>query len=70
MNTQSLQQLVDQAQKILDEIRQHPEFKALDYHPDVMIGDAIQAVRELDWALQETRSRAVIHTPHLFENFV
>ncbi|MBD2508997.1 hypothetical protein H6G91_17170 [Nostoc muscorum FACHB-395] len=52
-NTKSLQQLVVEAQQILDEIRQHHEFEALDYHPDLMIGDAIHAVKALDWALQE-----------------
>ncbi|MGI2907660.1 hypothetical protein [Tolypothrix sp. VBCCA 56010] len=31
----------------LREIQDSEEFKAIDYHPDLMIGDAIQAVGEL-----------------------
>ncbi|MEH1922860.1 hypothetical protein [Nostoc sp.] len=54
-NTKTLQELIEQALALLEEIRQHPEFKALEYSPDVMIGDAILAVQELDWALQEPR---------------
>ncbi|MHC5917780.1 MAG: hypothetical protein ACYTXE_43970 [Nostoc sp.] len=53
MTTKSLQELVIDAQKILEQIRQHEEFKTLEYSPDVMIGDAIQALSELDLALFE-----------------
>ncbi|MBD2564302.1 MULTISPECIES: hypothetical protein [Nostoc] len=47
MNTQPLPELIAQAQQLLTLIRQHPQFKALDYHPDLSIGDAIQALNEL-----------------------
>ncbi|QMS91370.1 hypothetical protein HUN01_28625 [Nostoc edaphicum CCNP1411] len=65
MATKSLNLLIDQARSALEEIRQHPEFIALDYHPDSMIGDAIQACNELDKALNDTR---FIHV-HLSLNF-
>ncbi|RCJ39095.1 hypothetical protein A6770_39085 [Nostoc minutum NIES-26] len=47
MNTQPLPELINQAHQLLTQIRQHPQFQALDYHPDLSIGDAIQALNEL-----------------------
>ena len=50
MNTQPLPELIFQAQQLLTQIRQHPQFQALDYHPDLSIGDAIQALNELSFS--------------------
>ncbi|HIK08045.1 MAG TPA: hypothetical protein IGS40_25725 [Trichormus sp. M33_DOE_039] len=47
MNTQSLAELIAQGQEILSAIRQHPEYKALLYQPDLSIADAVQALNEL-----------------------
>lgn len=47
MNTQSLPELIAQGQEILSAIRQHPDYKTLDYHPDLSIADAVQALNEL-----------------------
>jgi hypothetical protein len=51
MNQQSLPELISQCQELLSEICQHPEYKALDYHPDVNLGDATQALNELNWSV-------------------
>ena len=45
----------------LREIRDSEEFKTIDYHPDLMIGDAIQAVGEL---LNEQSNQQLIDLPH------
>ncbi|MHC5932050.1 hypothetical protein [Nostoc sp.] len=67
MTTKSLQELIEEALATLNEIRQHPEFRQLDYHPDLMIGDAILALQQLDWAMQEPRSSTTVFTPHFIE---
>lgn len=51
MNTQALPELINQAQQLLTQIRQHPQYKALDYHPDVNVADAQQALTELVFEL-------------------
>ncbi|MEA5504848.1 hypothetical protein VB735_17390 [Halotia wernerae UHCC 0503] len=61
MNQQSLPELISQCQELLSEICQHPEYKALDYHPDVTLGDATQALNELNWSVDsanESRANA------------
>ncbi|MBH8577080.1 hypothetical protein I8752_29680 [Nostocaceae cyanobacterium CENA369] len=50
MSSQPLPDLIAQAQQLLTQIRQHPQFQALDYHPDLSIGDAIQALNELSFS--------------------
>lgn len=52
MKTQALSELIAQGQEILSAIRQHPQFVALDFHPDVNVADAQQALIELTWELQ------------------
>jgi hypothetical protein len=47
MQNQPLTELIVQGQEILSAIRQHPEYKALLYHPDLSIADAVQALNEL-----------------------
>lgn len=47
----TLAELVAEAQEKLAEIRQHPDFKALDYYPDCTLGDAAQALNELSWVV-------------------
>jgi len=51
MSHEPLPELISQAQQLLTQIRQHPTFKALDYHPDVNVADAQQALLELRWEL-------------------
>ncbi|RCJ20533.1 hypothetical protein A6770_31455 [Nostoc minutum NIES-26] len=52
MSHEPLPELINQAQQLLTQIRQHPQFKALDFHPDVNVADAQQVLTELDWELQ------------------
>ncbi|MCG6133970.1 MAG: hypothetical protein MET45_04830 [Nostoc sp. LLA-1] len=47
MPNQPLPELINQAQELLAQIRKHPDFKTLKYHPDVTLGDAEQALIEL-----------------------
>jgi hypothetical protein len=49
----SLSELANQAQQVIQEITQHPEYQQLEYSPDVTIGDAQQAILELQWGLEE-----------------
>ncbi|BAY95874.1 MULTISPECIES: hypothetical protein [unclassified Tolypothrix] len=54
MNYQPLPELVNTAQKLLIDIRQHPHFKSLNYNPDVTIGDACQALNDLCTEITES----------------
>ncbi|MBW4595483.1 MAG: hypothetical protein KME46_21910 [Brasilonema angustatum HA4187-MV1] len=51
-----LERIADLRQQ-LEEIAKAPEVLDLllsgDYHPDLNLGDAIQALNELDWAIDE-----------------
>ncbi|MFN6570630.1 hypothetical protein [Dendronalium sp. ChiSLP03b] len=47
-----LPELVSEAQELLEQICRHPRFKHLDYHPDVTLSDASQALGYLQWELQ------------------
>jgi hypothetical protein len=49
MKNQALPELIAQGQEILSAIRQHPDYQTLDYHPDLSIGDAVQALNELSF---------------------
>ncbi len=49
MNTQPLHQLVAQAQELLIQIRQHPQYQALQIDADVTIGDVTQFFNTLQW---------------------
>lgn len=50
MSANSLTELVSQAQELLLQIRQHPEFKGLRFDCDVAIGDVKQYFNYLEWA--------------------
>lgn len=63
MNT-NLSELVNQAQELLTQIRQHPRFKHLQYSPDLSISDACQALGYLQWEL-EAEGYQTIEISHL-----
>ena len=44
-----LTDLVDQALELLTKIQKHTDFKAVEYSPDLTVGDAEQALIELRW---------------------
>lgn len=50
MSSNSLPELVSQAQELLGQIRQHPQFKGLRFDCDVAIGDVKQYFNYLEWA--------------------
>ncbi|MBW4616410.1 MAG: hypothetical protein KME21_24695 [Desmonostoc vinosum HA7617-LM4] len=49
----NLHTLVAAAKFILSEIDRHPDFKAINYHPDLTIGDAQTALTHLKSQLEE-----------------
>ncbi len=49
MNTQPLPELVAKAQELLIQIRQHPQYQALQIDADVTIGDVTQFLNVLGW---------------------
>jgi hypothetical protein len=49
MQNQPLPELIAQAQKLLNQIRQHPQFPALQIDVDVTIGDVTQFLNALGW---------------------
>lgn len=50
INSHSLPELVSQAQELLGQIRQHPQFKGLRFDCDVALGDVKQYFNYLEWA--------------------
>ncbi len=50
ISANSLLELVSQAQELLLQIRQHPQFKGLRFDCDVAIGDVKQYLNYLEWA--------------------
>lgn len=51
MSGNSLPELVSQAQELLGQIRQHPQFKGLRFDCDVALGDVKQYFNYLEWAV-------------------
>lgn len=51
-----LPELVKEAQELLKQISQHPRFKRLNYHPDLTVSDAYQALGYLEWELEAESS--------------
>jgi hypothetical protein len=55
MSHPNLHTLIDAAQLIIEEIAKHPDFEALDYQPDLTIGDAQTALSYLKYELQSNQ---------------
>ncbi|MBD2504667.1 hypothetical protein [Anabaena azotica] len=51
----TLQSFIDAAQLILREIAKHPDYQALDYQPDLTLGDAQTALDYLQSGLEENQ---------------
>ncbi|MDZ7970391.1 MAG: hypothetical protein RM368_36600 [Nostoc sp. DedSLP03] len=58
MSNNSLPELVSQAQELLGQIRQHPQFKTLRFDCDVALGDVRQYFNYLEWAANNADSEA------------
>ncbi|MBW4566089.1 MAG: hypothetical protein KME32_34460 [Mojavia pulchra JT2-VF2] len=59
MSHPNLRTLIDAAQLILEEIAKHPDFKALDYQPDLTIVDAQTALSYLKCELESNQKSGV-----------
>ncbi|MBD2505572.1 hypothetical protein [Anabaena azotica] len=51
----TLQSFIDAAQLILREIAKHPDYQALDYQPDLTLGDAQTALSYLQSGLEDSQ---------------
>ncbi len=53
--SQSLKCLIQEAQQTILQIRNHPDYKriALNYSPDLTLGDATAALTYLEWEVEE-----------------
>jgi hypothetical protein len=55
-----MQMLINAANFILQEIQKHPDYKALDYQPDVTITDAQAALSYLQCELESKQQASVL----------
>ncbi|MEA5559349.1 hypothetical protein [Nodularia spumigena] len=63
-----LTDLLDQALEVLAKIKNHRDFKAVEYSPDVTVGDAEQALIELRWETLPKSPRLNIFALESFTN--
>jgi hypothetical protein len=49
MNTKPLPELIAQAQQLVTQIRQHPQYQRLQFDCDVTLGDVSQFFNTLQW---------------------
>ena len=47
--SKELSTLIDQSLALIHKIQNHPDFQAVQYSPDLTLGDAQQALLELHW---------------------
>ena len=47
--SKELSTLINQSLALIDQIQKHPDFQAVEYSPDLTLGDAQQALVELRW---------------------
>jgi hypothetical protein len=52
--SQPVESLIQQAWELLSEIQAHPQVKHLEYSPDATIGDALQALVELQSEIDDS----------------
>ncbi|BAZ03332.1 hypothetical protein NIES37_73450 (plasmid) [Tolypothrix tenuis PCC 7101] len=65
MNTQPLPELVAQAQQLLTQIRQHPQYQRLNFDCDVTLGDVSQFFNTLQW--EASASTVDVSTERFFQ---
>jgi hypothetical protein len=66
MSSPNLLMLVDAAKFILNEIAAHPDLIALEYSPDLTIGDAQTALSCLKQELEDNQQPSIV--PQTFAN--
>ncbi|MBW4565564.1 MAG: hypothetical protein KME32_31680 [Mojavia pulchra JT2-VF2] len=54
MNTQPLPELIAQAQQLVTQIRQHPQYQGLRFDCDVTLGDVSQFFNTLQWSAADS----------------
>jgi hypothetical protein len=47
--SKELSTLINQSLALIEQIQKHPDFQAVEYSPDLTLGDAQQALLELHW---------------------
>ncbi|MBD2497889.1 hypothetical protein [Nostoc sp. FACHB-280] len=59
MDLPDLLLLVESAQYLITQIEKHPDYQALDYHPDLTIGDARTALSYLKCELEVNQQLSI-----------
>ncbi|MBD2452274.1 hypothetical protein H6G76_35275 [Nostoc sp. FACHB-152] len=52
--------LVESAQYLISQIEKHPDYQALDYQPDLTVGDAQTALSYLKCELEANQQPAIV----------
>ncbi|MBD2302829.1 hypothetical protein [Nostoc sp. FACHB-190] len=52
--------LVESAQFLITQIEKHPDYQALDYQPDLTVGDAQTALSYLKCELEDNQQTSVV----------
>ncbi|MBD2302778.1 hypothetical protein [Nostoc sp. FACHB-190] len=60
MDSPDLLLLVESAKYLISQIEKHPDYQALDYHPDLTIGDAQTALSYLKCELEDNQQSLVL----------
>ncbi|MBD2492356.1 hypothetical protein [Aulosira sp. FACHB-615] len=60
MNLPDLLLLVESAKYLISQIEKHPGYQALDYHPDLTIGDARTALSYLKCELEDNQQPSIV----------
>ncbi|MBE9211062.1 hypothetical protein IQ244_32175 [Nostoc sp. LEGE 06077] len=60
MDLPDLLLLVESAKYLISQIELHPDYQALDYHPDLTIGDAQTALSYLKCELEDNQQPLVL----------
>ncbi|MBW4558107.1 MAG: hypothetical protein KME59_19665 [Trichormus sp. ATA11-4-KO1] len=67
--TRELSNLINQSLTLIEKIKSHPQFKLVEYSPDLTLGDAQQALIELQSELPINYSSNVKNTSRESLNF-
>ncbi|WP_414546626.1 hypothetical protein [Nostoc sp. CCY0012] len=57
--TRDLSKLINQSLTLIEKIKSHPQFKLVEYSPDVTLGDAQQALIELQSELRNPQGEPI-----------
>ncbi|QLE59975.1 hypothetical protein [Nostoc sp. TCL26-01] len=57
--TKELSKLINQSLTLIEKIKNHPQFKLVEYSPDLTLGDAQQALIELQSELRNPQGEPI-----------